>query len=475
MTREERTVNHRSRQIHAAAWVILSFSLLCGAAYPADDILLRPRRKPDKDAAKGGRGTVALGYAQDAPPTPEMLRGKSIVGWLQAVADAIDGAGGGGGDTGQLRALLKATVQAKLHDPKEGPWSVTLAVTDYKKHIGQQIDNAVRVQLNNEASAMKALLAAWSKDLSKAETAKLRKEGRLPVTVTSPFVVIGTWIPRPTLTLVVSREEKGTIEIVAAGDYIVPGSGANVVRYKWTPAAARPGSVKMEIFDKGGASVRTIAGLPAAYAAGKQYAEFAWNGCRDAAGTNLLTERSSPYRLKVTGKWSNSETSHELAGRKVKEWKFTFAIPDIEAFAGSGRTGTDKDTVTPARLVTNVGVTGGADVTIPHYGVSTVDESGDALAAGKNVTVSLKRGPGAADYYLLYTTPTTPPDSPIKYTVKVAVSDETGATDKAGNHWDMDKNAAGAQRRIEWTFKIDPAGAFQKPGGGAGCDETISR
>lgn len=474
MTREERAVKHRSRQIHAAAWVILSFSLLSHAAYPAEDILRQPGRKPDEHAAKGGSGTVTLGYAQDAPPTAEMLRGKSLVDWLQAVADAIAGAGGGG-DAGQVRALLTATVQAKLHDPKEGPWRVTLAVTDYKKHVGRQIDNAVQVQLNNEASAMKKLLEAWSKDLSEAETAKLKKEGRLSVTVISPLVVIGTWLPRPTLTLVVSREEQGVIEIVAAGDYIVPGSGANVVRYKWTPAAARPRSVKMEIFDNGGAPVRTIAGLPATYAAGKQYAEVTWNGCRDAAGTSFLTERSSPYRIKVTGTWSSSETSDELAGRKVKEWKFTFAIPDTEAFAGSGRSGTDGDTVTPALLVTNVQVTGGAEVTIPHYVVSAVDESGNALAAGKNVAVSLKRGPGAAEYYLLYTTPTAPADKPIQYTVKVAVPNESGAADKAGNHWDMDKNAAGIQRRIEWTFKIDPAGAFLKPGGGAGCDETISR
>lgn len=34
--------------------------------------------------------------------------------------------------------------------------------------------------------------------------------------------------------------------------------------------------------------------------------------------------------------------------------------------------------------------------------------------------------------------------------------------------------AAGVQRNILWDFKIDETGVFQKPGGGAGYDETIS-
>jgi len=240
------------------------------------------------------------------------------------------------------------------------------------------------------------------------------------------------------------------LQVAEPSDYIVPKSGNNVVRYKWYNTTS-PDSVDMEVINKNDNTIRTITSLPTSFVQGQQYAEHKWDGLDNSS--NPLTQSDSPYKIKIKAKWGTDELSDTLGDRKVKEWYLTLQMKDEEAYAGATVSKIDKDSVTKTGdklTVTRAfdGESGSSDP-VPYY--STAED-------GDHVNVVLKKGTGATDYYIFYTTPTSPSDVSIKYKVSMKVTD-VGCVDKAGNQWDMkDSTAATWENKAEWTFEIDASG-----------------
>jgi len=254
------------------------------------------------------------------------------------------------------------------------------------------------------------------------------------------------------------------IDEAASSDFLVPvdGPGRNVVRYSWVPVSFRPDAVELNVGDNADARVRTMTGLPASYTTGQPYAEHFWNACRDDPCSEPLTREASPYRLTVAAKKSGAEFSAEVSARRVADWKLAFTIPDSEPFVGAGRSGLDIGTVAPNRLRTLVEVTGAHMPTvIGAYDVVSVDDAGTPDPSGANALVTLKTGSGAAGFFKVYTTPSTPPDVPITYKVTIQAL-VGGGLDRAGNEWDLDEAADGVQRTLTWEFVVDPAGTIRK-------------
>lgn len=236
-------------------------------------------------------------------------------------------------------------------------------------------------------------------------------------------------------------------QIDLAGDYIVPRSSQNRVRYSWRyQDSGNPTSMVMKVYNKDNTLVRTITGLPVTYVASQNYAECLWNGCLDDNGTQPLTEAASPYRLELTGMWGQTAHTCGIDNRKVSAWKYAFTIRDREPFAGAGRSGINKDAVAPATLQTTVKLSGRDDETVSHYETKTVDDNDAEVVDGKNVRVTLKLGTGASDWSLVYTTPTNLSlAEDIRYQVIIHRTEDEAATDNAGNIWDMDPDTEDVQ------------------------------
>lgn len=242
-------------------------------------------------------------------------------------------------------------------------------------------------------------------------------------------------------------------KIVAAADYMVPRSERNVIRYKWLPKELTPDAAAVRVFDKSNQRKRELSGLPTTISAADDYIETMWNACEDKDGKKPLTEAGSDYRLDlgITAKSMMSVVS--LDYRKIKEWHLTVTVPDDEAYSGATVSGVDPSTVTRAGkkfIVTRCFKDeDDNEEEIANYGLT--EDKGD-------VNVLLKRGTGAKDYYLFYTTPTEPSDIEIKYLLKLDVG-KGGCLDRAGNPWDMYYNTDNAwENHGEWTYGIDTAG-----------------
>lgn len=253
-----------------------------------------------------------------------------------------------------------------------------------------------------------------------------------------------------------------------AGDFIVPGSSRNVVRYGWGSSGILPTFAFMRVYDRNGAEVRFMAGLPTTYARRRNYAEFFWNGL-DQSG-RPLTQAAAPYRYAIILLGPGIGTQAVIQGRGLKEWGFSFTIPDGPAYPEALRSGIDTATVYPNLVSARVQVTGGAEEAVPDYLVAPVDDEGKPDVNGKNALAQFNRAVNQG--WLFYTVPTTPADVPIWYTVKLQ-SKKGGGLDRAKNEWDMDANRSGTQRDLEWRFKVDQDGGMQKPSGGVGYEETI--
>lgn len=93
---------------------------------------------------------------------------------------------------------------------------------------------------------------------------------------------------------------------------------------------------------------------------------------------------------------------------------------------------------------------GGGATTIQYYNTSEV---------GTNVDAILQNSSSPGDYYLFYTTPTTPADiyPYIEYTLDMTVQ-AAGVLDKAKNQWDMDDSTDPYEDEATWTFGIDAGG-----------------
>lgn len=245
---------------------------------------------------------------------------------------------------------------------------------------------------------------------------------------------------------------------VDAGDYIVPGSNKNIVRYSWpTEIQGAPDTVAMKVYDKNDVLVRSDAGLPTAYAGGQQYAEYLWDGMEQQGGNTPLTEAASPYTIVIEGSWGSRVYRGTIDDRKVKEWYLTLHIQDTEAFADATVSGVDKDTVTTA----------GNKVLMSREFVDdpgTIDlvDSFTASDDGKHANAVPKRGAAPTEYFLFYTTPNTPAYADIiEYKLTTRVS-PTGAVDKAANQWDMDGSTTDKwENRGVWEFTISETGDIE--------------
>ncbi len=231
------------------------------------------------------------------------------------------------------------------------------------------------------------------------------------------------------------------VKVVAVGDYIVPGSKENIVRYQLdlSPVDA----VRLEVFDKDNNKVRTATGLPTSNDAATGYAEYKWDGLDDKGAQ--LKPLSSPFRLKIIATKGGTDCPAE-ASSQVVWWPFTYKIEDKEPAAGAGASGIEPKTVVPMLVQTTVEPQGGEAVPVSYF---------DVKPAANDVEVTLMNSFKAADFFMLYTSPTKP--NQINYTITVQ-SQEGGALDKAGNEWDMDPAAAGMQRTTLWRLRIDSAG-----------------
>lgn len=233
------------------------------------------------------------------------------------------------------------------------------------------------------------------------------------------------------------------VKIVLAGDYIVPGSGDNLIRYQLNPASVD--AVRLEVYDQDSKLVRTINDLPTANGP-SGWAEFKWNGL-DEAGRHLKRQ-GSPYRLRVVATKRRAETQDE-AEAEVKSWKFTYRISDRPAGPGAEASGIDLKTVIPSLVETTVQAHGSNAVRAPVYSLSQVNQG---------VDVTLMNSTTAGDFLYVYTSPTN--TDRILYTIRIH-SYEGGALDKAGNEWDMDPAAPGIQRTTIWELYIDEDGKIK--------------
>ena len=245
--------------------------------------------------------------------------------------------------------------------------------------------------------------------------------------------------------------------VVAAGDFIVPKSNSNAIRYAWDDAR-RPSSVQLVVRDRTGNVVRTMAGLPTSYAGGQPYAEHKWNGCRDRGGTQPLTEALSPYTLTLAIKWAARRQLVEITPR-VEAWIMGIDIADMPKRRETLVSGPDERSVRPNTLEVKVSLDGNPEET-PSFTV-TPNTSTSGGPSGN------QRGCRVSPSYTFYTTPKTPYD--IRYEVIIQQKTKISGLTKHGlkldtvvdgtlNPWDMDPARSGRQTKGTWKFGIDASG-----------------
>ncbi len=245
------------------------------------------------------------------------------------------------------------------------------------------------------------------------------------------------------------------IEVTEVGEYIVPGSNWNAVRYKWQPENQPPDTVDMEVLrqeDGGWVSVRSIAGLPTALVPGQDYAEYRWNGCATEDGDVPLSE--GDYKVRLTGRWGTGNASADEADAFVEEWLMGIIIEDRPGGEETLVTGPDETSV-EENLEVRVSLNGGA-VAETSFDVEPNTPTPEGPAGNE-------RGCLVTPKHTFYTTPRTPYD--IRYEVvmeqKTAFSrpPEGGlklhtVVDGTLNAWDMDPDTEGRQTRGIWRFGI---------------------
>ncbi len=253
---------------------------------------------------------------------------------------------------------------------------------------------------------------------------------------------------------------EGSVTVVGidpseSGDYIVPFSKENIVRYVVKPEGLSADDVILEVIDKDGKLMRRLDDLPTSNDVDTGYAEYKWDGLTQF-GTPL-TEAASPYTYRITMIKGEARCRLKIKLRKVKEWDLSYNIVDRgQQLAGrkAGASGIDVKTVVPTLVLTKVKPDGGDEVRVPVYEVEEQEISSDVKLAKVKLMSSFKQG----DRLLVYTSPTAP--NTIGYTVAIE-SKEGGALDKAGNEWDMDPDKEGIQRTQIWKFRLDAEGKYQ--------------
>jgi len=239
---------------------------------------------------------------------------------------------------------------------------------------------------------------------------------------------------------------------VQVGQFIVPGSSRNVVRYSSGGSQFFDANATLEIIDRNGSVVRSFGPLGTAYLSGQPYAELMWDG--NGSSGAPLTEARSDYTFRI-----RFATDHvDCARAKVEEWILDITIPDRPGGSETLVTGPDEDSVIPANVTVGVQVDGGPGPVAVGYSV----QPNTAVAGGRR---NNQRGCRMiTSGYIFYTTPVTPID--IRYSVVISQNTATPAVPQNGlrletvvdgtlNPWDMDPSTPGRQTVTTWNFGID--------------------
>jgi hypothetical protein len=237
-------------------------------------------------------------------------------------------------------------------------------------------------------------------------------------------------------------ENRDLFKISEAGDYIVPYSSRNTVRYQWDANLGYPNYVYMELVDGNGNVIRTDEYLPNWYGYPYSYAQYQWNGCSDVYGTYPLTDGSYVVRV-VAGFGDNSVEFYDEAPASIISWIMTIVLSDAENYPGSTVSGTDRTTVTRTGelfVVKQRFLNEGGEFLDLEY---TDPGPEDEVYPGVNVEMP----------QLIYTTPTGPTDNncQIKYEMTLRAG-TNGVLDHAGNGIDMNPNTDAIENKATWTF-----------------------
>ena len=218
--------------------------------------------------------------------------------------------------------------------------------------------------------------------------------------------------------------------IVEAGDFIVPGSVRNTIRYT-CPAAWQSSEVRLEVIDGAGRTVRVDRHLKNGGEADAAFVQYQWNGCADAAGRAPLAE--GRYRLRLVAALGDVEQRDEIAAL-VQRRKLPLEFSDSESYPGSSVSGSDPAAVTREnnRVIITQSFKDEPTPPVEIMAYHVIEEY-------PGVVVFLQSSPGVD--YPFYITPTHPTDggSAITYQLKVKVS-EGGLADRAGNTMEFGDN-----------------------------------
>ncbi len=239
---------------------------------------------------------------------------------------------------------------------------------------------------------------------------------------------------------------------IESGDYIVPGSVRNTIRYV-VPEGVAAEELAVERSD--GTIVRSFTNPPSTPVAGESFAEFTWDGL-DAAG-DPLTEEHSPYSYVLI--LSLSGTRFRQGDRKVEEWEFATIIGDKPIADETLVTGIDEDTITVDTYEVKVKFHDepGDPVVMGAYGVEGNQESPEGPPENDwDAHVWLMKD--GTNFHIFYTTPSWPVD--IKYEI-VMESRGDMILDGVLNEWDMDDETDTFESKGTWEFGMNPADAAE--------------
>jgi len=225
------------------------------------------------------------------------------------------------------------------------------------------------------------------------------------------------------------------VAITASPKWIVPGCAKNTITYRIEEADCD--SAKLEVLDKNGALVYSIAAIDAT----EGTHAIDWNG-KDSGGA-ALTESASPYKIKITATRGGVTSKATARNQKVEEHSMVDVLDVLDRPDGGFVSGIDGETVTPDDVTIRVrsNYEGGSE--------SWISLSFTKVEIGKSVEMRLcKDAIDPGEDHIFYTMPY---GKDYEMVTEMA---EGAAMDHAGNPWDGDDDEPGLQRTHVLKFRI---------------------
>lgn len=145
--------------------------------------------------------TLKLEYRDDKPTTPKPIRGGSLVGAMNGVAEAIAGAGAGDSKPADSTSAIK--VDAYLNQEPGKPPTLSLKAEEMGSQNDPKVNGATRSALDREKKLLMDNLKKFSYQLSDADMQKLSETGELPIDISDKLGGLKKW-GKPNLKLRVS-------------------------------------------------------------------------------------------------------------------------------------------------------------------------------------------------------------------------------------------------------------------------------